>query len=167
MNGAAQMPKVEHSARGGLPSRGVLIAEAENRLQFNVFVSIFFCTLLYSFFRSVGRDDVPANTVLVHWAAVPALHLLSYVFFEYGRAVITDFWLKRVNALLLVCSALFVLPMILMAAIEAKWYRFELWLGILSLWGIAILALLLIVPIVVGIGAGLYAGWWGGGNGER
>lgn len=60
------MPTAENT------SRAVLIAEVESRLQFNVFVSIFFCTLLYGFFRSLDKPDVEANKILVHWAAVPA-----------------------------------------------------------------------------------------------
>lgn len=132
----------------------MLIAEVEDRLQFNVFVSIFFCTLLYSFFRSLDKPDVDANKVLLHWAVVPALYFLGYVVFEYGRSVITDFWLKCTHAMLLIGSALFVLPMILMALSEAKWFRIEIVLGILSFWGIPIIALLLNLPIVIGIGAG-------------
>jgi hypothetical protein len=128
------MPSAENT------SRAALIVEAENRLQFNVFVSIFFCTLLYSFFRSLDKPDVDANKILIYWAAVPASYLLCYVFFEYGRSVITEFWLKCIRGLVLMGAALFVLPMILMAFSEAKWFRIELLLGVLSLWGVAILA---------------------------
>ncbi len=153
MNGKTEMPTSENT------SRAVLIAEVESRLQFNVFVSIFFCTLLYSFFRSIGKDDVMANTVLRDWAAVPAFYLLTYVFCECGRSLIPKGWLKRIDVLLLIGTALFVLPMILMAAVEAKWLRIEVLLGLFSLWGIAILASLLNIPVVIGIGAGVYARW--------
>jgi hypothetical protein len=49
MDNVTTMPTADNT------SRAVLIDEVEKRLQFNVFVSIFFCTLLYSFFRSMGR----------------------------------------------------------------------------------------------------------------
>src|SRR5882724_4292483 len=145
MDGATTMPTADNT------SRAVLITEVEDRLQFNVFVSIFFCTLLYGFFRSLDKPDVEANKILVHWAAVPASYLLTYVFFECGRSLIPKGWLKGIDVLLLVGTGLFVLPMILMAAVEAKWLRIEVLLGLSSLWGIAILASLLNIPVVIGI----------------
>jgi hypothetical protein len=153
MNGKTEMPTAENT------SRAVLIAEAENRLQLNVFVSIFFCTLLYSFYRSLDKSDVQANKILVHWAAVPACYLLSYIVFESGKSMIVQWALKLTSFLLLVASALFVLPMSMIAAADAKWFRMELLLGILSFQGIPIIALLLNLPIMIGIGAGLKAEW--------
>jgi hypothetical protein len=153
MNGKTEMPTAEHT------SRQALIAEMENRLQFNVFVSIFFCTLLYSFLRSLDKSDVEANKILVHWAAVPACYLLGYIVFESGKSMIVQWALKLTSFLLLVASALFVLPMSMIAAADAKWFRMELWLAILSFQGIPIIALLPLVPVVCGIGAGLCARW--------
>lgn len=149
MNGTTEMPTAEK------PSRAVLVAEVENRVQFNVFVSIFFCALLFAFLRSLDKSDIEANKVQLHWATVTACYLFSYVVFECGRSVITDRWLKGIDVLL-IGSALFVLPMSIMAALEAKWFGIEVLLAPLSLWGITIMALLLIFPTIFGIGAGLY-----------
>jgi hypothetical protein len=142
-------------------SREVLIAEVENRLQFNVFVSIFFCTLLYSFFRSIDKPDPEANKALLHFAEVTALYLMSYVVFECGRSKIPEWWLKLISGLMVFCTALYVLPTSIIAAVEAKWLQVEVLLALLSLRGIVIMALLLILPIMIGIGVGLYAMWWG------
>jgi hypothetical protein len=89
---------------------------------------------------------------------VPASYLLTYVFFEWGRSLIPARWLKGIDVLLLVGTGLFVLPMILMALSEAKWFRIEILLGVLSLWGVAVLASLLVIPVVAGICAGFYSG---------
>jgi hypothetical protein len=126
MNGSPEMPEDK-------TARAVLIAEAENRLQFNVFVSIFFCTLVYSFFRSINKDDVAANTALRNWAAVPTYYLLNYVLFVYGRSVIPEWWLEVIDVLLLIGSAFFILPMSIIAAAQAKWSHMELLVGAFSL----------------------------------
>jgi hypothetical protein len=142
--------------------RAGLITDVENRLQFNTFVSIFFCTLLFSYFRSQDKPDVEANKILVHWALVPAFYLMSYVIFESGKGLLSRVWLKTTNILLLICSGLFVMPMAVTAAVEAKWYRAELLLTILSFRGIFIAAILLPVPMYLGIGVGIeerLSGW--------
>jgi hypothetical protein len=89
---------------------------------------------------------------------VPASYLLTYVFFEWGRSLIPARWLKGIDVLLLVGTGLFVLPMILVALSEAKWFRIEILLGVLSFWGVAVLASLLNIPVVIGICVGFYAG---------
>jgi hypothetical protein len=137
-------------------SRASLIAEVENRLQFNVFVSIFFSTLLYSFFRAIDKPEADAQKALLQWTGVTAAFLVTYVFFQAGKSVIPQRWLKGIDVLVLVGAGFFVLPMLLMAGFEAHWFRIEVLLGVFSLWGVIILASLLNVPVIIGIIVGLH-----------
>lgn len=50
--------------------------------------------------------------------------------------------------------------MMLIAAVEAKCLRIEVLFGLFSLWGIAILASLINIPVVIGICVGFYAQRW-------
>jgi hypothetical protein len=104
-------------------ARATLITDIENRLQFNTFVSIFFGTLLYSFSRSLDKPDAAASKLLLRWASLPVLYLMSYCFFQGGRSLIPEWWLKLIGALVLLNAVLFVLPMAIIAAAEAKWSR--------------------------------------------
>src|SRR5690242_19388898 len=113
-------------------SRASLISEVENRLQFNVFVSIFFSTLLYSFFRAIDKPEADAQKALLQWTGVTAAFLVTNVFFEAGKSVIPQHWLKGINVLVLVGAGFFVLPMLLMAGFEAHWFRIEILLGVFS-----------------------------------
>jgi len=64
--------------------RARLIADVESRLQFNTFVAIFFGTLLYAFSRSLDKPEADASKLLMHWASLPVLYVMSYCFFEVG-----------------------------------------------------------------------------------
>src|SRR5206468_2862213 len=107
----------------------------------------------------LNKPDVDANTTLRNWAIVPALYLLSYVVFELGRSVISEWWLRTISWSVLLGTLLFTLPMAMMAAIEAKWSAFELFLGVLSARGIPFVAMLPLLPIIIGIGSSVYDKW--------
>jgi hypothetical protein len=112
MNDAGETSIDEKTSRAGL------IADVENRLQFNTFVSNFFGTLLYSFSRSLDKPDADAGKLLMHSAILTVLYVMSYAIFESGRSLVPKWCLKLIGELFLLNAALFVLPMGLIAASE-------------------------------------------------
>jgi len=120
-------------------TKGQLVAEIDNRLQFVTVISIFFCTLLYSFFRSINRTDADSNKALTKWAGVAGAYLLNYLLFETFRSRMRVPVLKFVNVLTLLGMALFVLPIFVIATVDSThWLPAELWLAQKSFIGIIV-----------------------------
>ena len=138
----------------GTTQRAPLITDVENRLQFNTFVSIFFGTLLYTFSRSLDKPEADASKLLMHWASLPVLYVMSYSIFEAGRRLVPVWCLKLIGGLLLLNAMLFVLPMGIIAAIDAKWPRIELLFGAYSFPLIPTMTMLLFLVIVGDVAAG-------------
>lgn len=85
---------------------------------------------------------------------------MSYFFFQVGRSLIPEWWLKLIGALLLLNAGLFVLPMGLIAAIEAKWSWIEVLLGLYSIPVIPLMTVLLLLVIIGGIVVDVWRRGW-------
>ncbi len=96
-----------------------LIARAENHLQFLTTISIFFPTVLYSFFKAVGEQDQSANNIFLKASTLITFYIISYLAFTTGGKNMSGKWLQWLDVLILIGVVSFVIPIIFATNIGA------------------------------------------------
>ena len=96
------------------------IKEIHSRIQFLVTVEIFFSTMIYAFYKSIGSDKVLANNNATLFLGIGvAFCIINYLAISSAKNV-TERVLKWIRNTISLNIGLFILPMILFALIVRK-----------------------------------------------
>lgn len=93
-----------------------LIKEIRDRIQFLVTAEIFFSTLIYVFYKTIGSNEIIANNNALFWGIGVAFCMINYLIIgageEFNKKVLL--WIRNVVSLNIF---LFILPMLVLVLV--------------------------------------------------
>lgn len=129
-----------------------LIKEIRDRIQFLVTAEIFFSTIIYTFYKIIGSDEILANNNTIFWGIGVAFCIINYLIIGFTKKATTRMlgWIRYAVSLNI---GLFILPMILIALIirepVSEYYK---WPFIISFTGsiwMPIITFFLIIVVII------------------
>ncbi len=93
-----------------------LIKEIRDRIQFLITVQIFFATMTYAFYKSIGSEEALANNNMLFWGIGVAFCLINYLTIGRGEEV-AEKALRWIRNSISLNIGLFITPILLFALI--------------------------------------------------